>query len=421
VKPLLKSALWYLENWRMNPLFNNVFKRPLHDEWTSFYMAELKPADVINEYNKIVSKGKKPAGVALIPSKNSRVVVLDIDKSTGVNLETVARRLADKFVVAITPRGGLRIAFKAKENSFFPSRIVIKSFGERIGEGGGSFKHPWTFPPSVACVKEEELPDGRRKCLEVKHYYFVLPDGRLAEYPWEIPFKEPPEWDWNDAKDLIGLELGAELEAPETVFSGDLKVGSSSGFTFIPVPCWRTLNDFIEWLETDGQPHLPNCVARALGYKVREDGTMEYTGEKVPHGLRYTLGATATMFLTACIAQANPEEIINFVGQNIEDFPADEGEPLNTKLSRLLVRVGNIVVPKYTGVGGALSVNIPPELCKRCVYGTRCMQRADVGQYGLPENEASIKRPWMAYVISFYNHKIEEYRRRTGSIYRSYY
>lgn len=406
MKPLLRSALWYLQNWRMNPLFNGVWKNPLHDEWTSFYMTDVKPEDVVNEYNRIVASGRKPAGVALVPSKTSRVVVLDVDNTEGIDVGYTSKRLAKDFVTAVTPRGGLRIAFKVKEGSYFPHRIAIRRYGEKIGEGGGSFKHPWTFPPSVACVKAEETPGGGRKCLEVKHYYFVLPDGKLVKYPWELPYTEPPEWGWEEAKNYIEVELDAELVAPEEVISGDLKVGSASGFIFIPIPCWGTLEEFVEWLETKREPPLPQCVAHALGYRVKGN-KMIYTGQKVPHGLRYTLGAIATMFLAGCIADVNPEELVNFVGQNIEDFPADEGEPLNTKLSRLLVRVGKIVVPKYMGVG-SLSINMPPELCRNCTYASRCMRDvADTGD-GRADKESDKKRVWLNYSLLFWDLKVRQ-------------
>ena len=402
---LLRSAIWYLQNWRMNPVFNNIWKVPVHDEWSSFYMAELRYEDVVREYNNIVRQGKKPAGVALVPSKNSRVVVLDIDKTEGLPVMEVAKRLAKNMVVATTPRGGLRIAFRVREGDYMPHRIVIERFGEKIGEGGGTFKHLWTFPPSVACVKEEELPDGSRKCLEVRHYFFVLPDGRLVKYPWELPWKEPPEHSWDDAKSLVELVLQATIETPATVASGELKVGEASGTAFIPVPCWRSLDEFKEWLETDGNPPLPPCVAVALGYEVDSHG-MFYTGRKVPHGLRYTMGAIATMFLAACIASFDPKELVDFVGEHLEDYPADEGEPLNTKLSRLLVKVGNIVVPRYSGLG-SLAGNMPPELCKRCDYV--CMRdpstpgaSVPVDRYGRPEVESGIRKPWVVYALRYY-------------------
>jgi len=414
---LLRSAIWYLQNWKMNPLFNNIWKAPLHDEWSPFYMAELTPDDVVREYNKIVAEDKKPAGVALVPSKSSRVVVLDIDKTEGINIERVSKKLAERFVVAITPRGGLRIAFRVRDGSFYPHRIVIKRFGEQIGEGGGSFKHPWTFPPSVACVKDEELPNGSKKCLEVRHYYFVLPDGKLIKYPWELPYKEPPEWEWDDAKDYIELELGVELVAPESAVSaGELKVGAPSGFVFVPIPCWRTLSEFLNWLETDGKPPLPQCVAHALGYLVLPDGRMIRTNRKIPHGFRFTMGAVATMFLAACIAEVNPEELINFVGQNIEGFPADEGEPLNTKLSRLLVKIGNIVAPRYMGLG-SIATNIPPELCRKCMYASRCMRGTSEAGGGTADGESSIRRVWIVYSLQYYWSKIEDYKHRMQYLY----
>ena len=402
---LLRSALWYLKYWGMNPLFNNIWKMPLHEEWTPFYMAEIRPEDVVREYNSIVNAGKRPAGVALVPSKSSRVVVLDIDKTEGLPVIEVAKRLASKnLVVAITPRGGLRIAFRVKEGDYLPHRIVIERFDEKIGEGGGTFKHPWTFPPSVACVKATE-DGGKQKCVEVRHYFFVLPDGKLVKYPWELPWKEPPEASWEDAKTLIELTLQAKVEVPAAVVGGELKVGASTGVQLIPIPCWRSLEEFKEWLETDGNPPLPPCVATALGYEAGSHG-MFYTGRKVPHGLRYTMGAIATMFLAACIAEFDLKELVDFVGEHLEDYPADEGEPLNTKLSRLLVRVGNVVVPRYSGLG-SIAGNLPPELCKKCDYV--CMRdpskpgvTVELDRLGHPEAESGIRKPWITYALKYY-------------------
>jgi len=367
VKALLRSAVWYLRNWGMNPVFTSVFKVPLHESWGRLYGASISESDVVKEYERVIRGNRRPAGVALVPSERSRVVVVDLDiyrASYGTPPEKVATALANYFATVLTPRGGVRAAFRVPSGSRLPHRFTVRWYDEEIGEGGGTAKHLWTFPPSVACAREVE-EGGRRKCGEVRHYYFALPDGRLVKYPWETPWRALPEMPWSEAKDLIEAELQVEVVEAELAWAaGDLKISSAHGPPYISVPCWRSLEEFREWLETSGFPPLPPCVATALGYEVDELG-MTYTGRKVPHGLRFTMGAVALFFLASLIAEFDPKELIDFVGQNLQDYPSDEGEPLNTRLSRLLTTVGKIVVPKYSGLGSVAN-NIPPDLCNRC-------------------------------------------------------
>ena len=369
MKTLLRSAIWYLQYWGMNPVFTSLWKVPLHRSWSELYGASISVSDVVKEYERVIREGKKPAGVALAPSERSRVVVVDLDiyrVDYGTPPERVASALANYFVAALTPRGGVRVAFRVPEGSYTPHRFTVRWYDEEIGEGGGTAKHLWTFPPSVACVKEEAV-DEKRKCVEVKHYHFVLPDGRLVKYPWELPWRAPPEMPWDRARDIIEAELQVEIvEAELAGLAGDLKISGASGAPYIPVPCWRNLEEFKDWLETSGFPPLPPCVAAALGYEPDDYGTgMIYTGKKVPHGLRFTMGAVALFFLASLIAEFDPKELIDFIGQNLQDYPADEGEPLNTKLSRLLASIGKIIVPKYSGLG-SIANNLPPDLCNRC-------------------------------------------------------
>ena len=407
VRTLLRSALWYLRAWNMNPIFTSIWKVPLHESWTPFYMAEISPEDVVKEYERIVKNGKKPAGVALVPSPKSRVVIVDLDiyrTDFGMSAEELALRFADRFVIAVTPRGGLRIAFTVPETGHLPYRFAVRWYGEQIGEGGGTAKHPWTMPPSASCVAEVS-EGGRRKCKEVRQYYFMLPDGKRAKYPWNLPWKAPPQWTWEEAKDYLMTVLQAEVVEAELVGGGDLKISAPSGTLLVPVPCWRDLDDFREWLETDRHPALPPCVALALGYAVDESGEMVYTGRKVPHGLRFTMGATATYFLSSCIADFDPDDLIKFIGENLEDFPADAGEPLNTKLSRLLAKVGKMVVPRYAGLG-SLATNLPPELCRKCPYRDACRS-------GLltPDGEKHTNRylPWIAFATAYWSSKWKRY------------
>ena len=375
----------------MNPIFNNIFKRPVHDSWSQFYMTELTPDDVVREYKSILARGRRVSGVALVPSPRSRVVVVDLDKLEGLDANLVALRLAGKMVVAVTPRGGLRLAVRIPEGEQLPHRFTVTRYGDVIGEGGGTFKHPWTFPPAAACIKT----DSSGKCIEIRPYYYVLPDGRSAKYPWQLPWRAPPVMPWEELVDILSLMLQADVSVETTSGPGELKVGVTND-AIPPLPCWRTLEEFKEWLEISGHPPLPSCVARALGY-TSEYGIMEYTGEKVPHGMRFVLGAAAVMFLAACIASATAEELIETVGANLEDFPSDEGEPLDTKLSRLLLKAGrDRVIPRYSGLG---SIQVPVDLCSTCEYKLQCTG----GYYteGPPEDPKR-RSPWLAFIPRYY-------------------
>lgn len=396
---LLRSALWYLSKWSMVPVFCNVFKKPMHD-WGSLYASRPTPKDVVSIYDGIVRGGGRPAAVALLTTPESRVVVIDLDiyrVEFGMACADAAKLLADHgFVAAVTPRGGVRVVFRVPDGEAPPGRLSAYWYGEHVGEGSGTHKHLWHFPPSVACLKEDQ---GR--CTEVGRYLFVLSGGRTARYPWDIGYSSPPTWRFEEAREVIETVLNIELRSSSQPAGqgekGPLKTALGSGAR-PTIPCWRSLDEFREWLAGLHPPSipLPACVARALGYEVTQDLSNAYTGEKVRKGLRFVLGAAAVMFLASTVAEAKPEEIVDFVGNNLEGYPADEGEPLNTKLSRLLTTLGPYMVPKYSGLG-SIAASIPAELCERCPYSERC-RRTSTG--------AERCSPWAAFTEVFWIHRV---------------
>lgn len=386
---LLRAAIWYLKNWKMIPVFCNIFKKPLQP-WGEL-QSWVSVNEVVGVYRSIVSGGGRPAGVALLPSAESRVVVVDLDiyrVNFGLDALSVASTMSDHgFLAAATPRGGVRLAFSVAPGDRLPGRISVTWFGEPIGEGAGTHKHLWHFPPSAACVEEKE-----RRCERVGRYEFVVRGGRRVRYPWELGISEPPAWRWEEAVEVLRAVLQVDLaEASVSAARGGPRPAETEGV--VVIPCWRNLAEFEDWLSGLTPPAipLPACVARALGYRV-EDARNEFTGEKVPHGMRFTLGATAAMFLAATVAEASVEEIVEFVGRNLEDFPSDEGEPLDTKLSRLLAVRGSMVLPRYSGLGSVASA-IPVELCASCTYSEVCRTSP---------SGTSRHVPWAAFSVSFW-------------------
>lgn len=399
MKTLLRSALWYLNKWGMNPVFTNIYKKPYRN-WSEYYMEELTQDTILKDYEEILRSGGKPAGIALVPSKRSRTVMVDLDiyrVEYGAGVEEIAGNFTKDFVVVLTPRGGLRIVFAVPEGSYVPSRFTIRWYDKPVGEGGGTFKHLWTVPPSVACVqKVVDDAEAHNRCDDLRHYYFVLENGKKVRYPWELPTNELPVWSWEDAKNYISTVL--QVEISEAVFAGEgeISISSSSEVLRVPIPCWKDLNEFMEWLE-DPVPPLPNCVAIALGYRI-VDGEMTYTGEKIPHGMRFTYGVVALHFLSSTIVVFDAKELIDFIGRNLEDYPLDSGEPLNVKISRHLVKYGNMVLPRYGGLG-SLVAGLPKEVCEACMYKDLCLNNTLGGLRHVP---------WLPFSTRFWSLKMSK-------------
>lgn len=373
-KTLLRAALWYLNNWRNIPVFFNIYKVPLV-KWDSLYLAEPDPGLVVRMYNEVVRSGRKPAAIALLPSSESRTVFIDLDiyrsRRFRRSAEEMARELSDTFVTVLTPRGGLRLVFEnASEQQ--PYRFTVSYLGDPIGEGGGAmFKHFWHMPPGHACVLDRR---EQEKCTRehIRPYVFVTGRG-TTKYPWETPWERPPRMTLDEAIDILRATYYLEFSVEERSRGrGGVVVKEAAGSVRLVPPCWENLDEFRDWLRRRPYPPLPACVAAALGYEVTPAG-MRYTGRKVPEGMRFSIGAAAVVFLAACVADFDPRELIDMVGEHLEGYPADTGVPLDRKLSYLIARAGNIYVPRYTGLGSMASA-MPPQLCERCPYKDPCIR-----------------------------------------------
>lgn len=403
-EPLLKSALWYLNKWKANPVFVNIFKRPIGVRWGDYYMRSMTMKDVEKLYKRAKAIGK-PAGIAIVPSPEYRLVVLDIDDRKPLSPDMILE-IAKRYVVAVTPRG-LRIIFKVNDEEWetIPERLVIYHSGEKIGEGASRHKHMWNVPPGAACLEDVDEGKGGR-CSKLGKYKFLTGSGQLVNYPWLLKWEEPPLHEWELALDELYLTLEIEVKDAKTYKKtgpGGIRI-TSGGKPIVPIPCWEDLEDFKRWLEYEQYPPLPPCVAKALGYD-STGGRMVETGRLVRKGERFIYGASAVLFLSACIASFNPVELINFVGEHLEDFPHNPGgERLDKAFSRLLSESKHGIIPRYAGLGSIGGGIDPEENCKYCPYSGVCLAGVEVGGegYSKPDSGFYSMRHWIAYSQAFW-------------------
>lgn len=382
---LFRSAVWYWNNWRVFTIPQTITQKPLIP-WSDYYAQEVGVKELMDAWRNV-----RAAGLAALYVRGSSAVVLDIDAyRVGIRREDVIRwgkKLSENFVVALTRSDGLRVMFSVTDT--VPGCLEGLFYEEPVGEGGGECKHLWTLPPSVTLTK-----DGKER----RQYVFITRNG-FVRYPWELGRKELPEMTLKDGLEMLELITGVKY-AEKTVRVSGLKL-KGGGRALPTIPCWNDLEEFSEWLELVGEPPLPRCVAMAIGYDTTEVG-MIHTGKTVPEGLRFTLGSAAVMFLSACIANADPKEIIEFVGENLENFPNDKGEPLDRKFSRLLTASGNRVIPAYAGLG-SLANALPERICNGCPYASEC-RGGYITNGGIAGGTRFI--PWHVYVVRYYRSRV---------------
>jgi len=368
---MLEHAIFYNTRWGVNVVFTNVRKVPLHP-WKHLYMGEQSPRDIAEVYRSI----RYPAGIAAVASPRARVVFVDVDLyRVGREVdEGVLRRLAEHFVVYTTPRGGVRLVFMQSDSEEPVTALkLVDSSGAAVGEGGYATAHMWHLPPSAACKTEG-------KC-EVGRYEFVLASGKRERYPQKVPL--PPVVPLNEAAKVIESLLGVKVYAGvgERV-ENSVRVREAGETVYVGPPLWSNIEEFL--LSLPSLRVFPECVANALGYTFAH-GAAEELGMKVGKGARFILGGAAVVFLAATVAEKTAEEVISLAGRNLQDFPKDEGEPLDKKFSRLLARAGEMVVPRYRA--SFILSQVPPQVCERCqLYRRVC--KTDKDAFRMIENYA---------------------------------
>jgi len=174
---LYEYAKTYYENWKVTPvpiIYINDNQQPLI-AWSKVYEKE---EPILIEDEELWSKAH---GIAILPRRNH--IVIDIDNYP--NIDALIERLRKKFIIVKTRRG---VHIHAEVDKPI-GELRIYRFGEKVGEGGGSlFKHLWTVPPT-----------NRNGFI----YKFV-------GYEEGVP--DLTKWKWEDLKDYLELELGAEIE-----------------------------------------------------------------------------------------------------------------------------------------------------------------------------------------------------------------
>jgi len=175
---LIEYARLYVEKWKVTPIPISY----VNDNQTPF----VKWGDLAEKNEPVLVESeevwRRATGIAILPRRNH--VVIDIDDYADP--DSLARRLVEDGLVVVRTRRGLHVHAEVDKPV---GEIRIYSYGERIGEGGGSlFKHLWTVPPT----KRGDFTYKFVNCEDCVPYL--------------------PKLSWDDFKTLIELEAIAKVE-----------------------------------------------------------------------------------------------------------------------------------------------------------------------------------------------------------------
>ena len=367
----LLYALYYLDHWRMPPVFIDAKRRPVAS-WAEFTDTLPSRDDVINMYRGIGNRKHIGVAVATGPyqsneAEKSAVIDVDaIDLSQEEKVKVMVSLAKEGFVVVDTPRG-FHLHFKTRDNAYGLSLTFGRS---HVGEGAILLRHLWTSPPSVR-------PAGQGFHV----YRFVLPDGTMtAKYSAKILEKiELSTMSLDEAGMILDAMLGVELKGYRPSEAARREVKDAA-----PIDAWDPIfYDMDEFHAKITNFPLPVPIARILyNYYISigadtlaADIAAKLPGVElspIPHGARFLAAAEYTLFVSHLVARATWEELLEPLMYGVEDWPDDEGVTLDKKLSYLvLFSDDGYVMPRYSGLGSLR----PVMLCDGCPWRYMCDNR----------------------------------------------
>jgi len=391
---LLMFGKYYVSSWRVNVVYTSQTNVPVTGKWGDIAEEPLKEPDVFKLYHEAVRQlGGPPPRIAIVTGPyQDRLdadfysAVLDIDELGQMSREEKAAlevQLArEGLVVVSTPRGihlHFRLPRSRRVYAFSLVRETEEGKLEKVGEGASLQKHLWTSPPSRRAAS---AGGGFHT------YSFVLPSGeRLARYDHaKLRKLEPPLATLEEVGEVLESYLGYRIVAysPEAgAAPGGLKFkGEEVGLRVKPL--FRDLEDFHARIHN--YP-LPAPVARilfnyyrAVGAEVLADALLARNPALVreqgpiPRGSRFLAAAEFALFVAHMVAFARYRDIMEMLQHGVEDFPADEGAPLDRKLRYLFLydeETGEYVYPRYSGLGAMR----PVAFCGECLWRGECDAR----------------------------------------------
>ena len=398
----LMYALWYNRAWGLAVAFTAPNRVPLHD-WRKYASTGMTHKEVIQFYEERVRKQNRKnicvavlTGPYLIEANNPHMVV-DIDSLPGIESreekESIMKSLAKEgYIVVNTPRGLHIHALAAGDPPYMLVVVHEKERPEKIGDGGCTYPHPWTSPPSVR-------PHGDNKWFR---YSFVLPDGRkVAKYDTRVLEKlvERPRVTVEDIQMDLELYLGTPIRlvraspmasgGPPTASVVKDVVGDREPAKKKPI-----YYDMDEFHAKGLSFPLPNCVAWPLFNYYQFHGfdmecrsisawcRWDMLGTPIPYGTRFIISVAFVLFMTHIVMWVTFDELTDILSVAVEAWPEDEQMPLDRKLQYVLLRdEKGFVHPRYGGLGTLTPMSVLPRLCETCFFYGTCRGR----------------NPWKAY------------------------
>lgn len=386
---MLHAKLYH--GWGYNVVFADWRSRPAPTvEWTPLYQRRQTIREVVDLYMESKGRlGREPPILAVLTGPYQEEydeinVVIDVDME-GVprdrKMELENHFAKEGFVVVSTPRGfHLHFRVPRSERVYMITLTDVSEGGvKHAGDGAGLQPHMWTSPPSKRPLTGTFFT-----------YSFVLPDGRRYSGFSVSTFKgyEPPTLSFGEVAREIESLLGYRVtrftveeweekkRAPAVAEAGEYVYRPI--FTSIdefhrriinyplPLPVARVLFNYYRGV---GAVSYANLVAR-------RNPALKYFRGPVPHGERFLVAASFTLFVAHTVFMPRFRDITGMLQYAIEDWPEDEGMPMDRELRHLLLfddKEKEYVLPRYGGLG---PLRPPLYYCERCFWRGTC------GKYG---------------------------------------
>ena len=373
---MLQHALFYHRVWDVNVVFTSPTRLPA-SSWGEAARRRLAPQELADMYSEALRRfDSVMIAVATGPYQEPPYhIVIDVDDpgtSDRSEVEALERAFAREGLVVVSTPRGFHLHAKTGDSVYMLS-LSTERAGKRVktGDGASLQPHLWTVPPSKRLLKSSFWYT----------YHFVLPSGKRL-YTTSVTREElkPQSYSFSELRELVEELLGYEVhvyrpgdEAPRR------PPVEREGFYYKPI-----FNDLVEFHAKALHAPLPAPVAiilynyymgtglESLAQDVLARNFMYFTEfRRVPRGTRFLASAEFALFMAHLVAFIRFDDIVEMLSYGVEDWPVDDGAPLDRKVRYLLLfdeEGRGYVMPRYSGLGGMT----PQLMCGRCFYRGSC-------------------------------------------------
>ena len=408
----------YVNGFHMVP----VFVRDVDDEMIPVHRYRDEWITGLHELDEVLSLYSRVRGridgVALATGPYNSVLgvgrgVLDIDDLLGNRVEDVVRLVSRRYPAVVTRRG-FHIHFLMESNPYI--LVARTSDNKHIGEGGVTYPHLWTSPPSIR--------GGFRYRWMINGEFVDDPTDawrKLGELFGDdlLPVTDVDELS-NDISGVLGETVIVEEKETSKPSTTGLTILGKSGTERKGWKPFRKIDELLQsykLVEKSLPPCILEFITKTLYHHLNEEKTalniwerrrdIDYPGNKVPHGRRF-LTLLTYMYLVLNLVEEVDIGYLNDIFYSItEDYPGDRGEPLDKKLSRLISGTIDNPEPRYSTLGSMGEMYCSKTYNNICRYKALCLG----------------KKPWLPVrlIMGRVEEEVKRLRRRYEKQRRKYY